>query len=34
MDKLIKNERDFVTPGDKIVESMEFLPGRNCFTVS
>ncbi len=31
MEKLLKHERDFVTPGDKIVESMEFLPGRNCF---
>jgi exosome complex component RRP4 len=31
MKKLIKKERDFVSPGDKIVESMEFLPGRNCF---
>ncbi|MCK5548577.1 MAG: RNA-binding protein, partial [Thermoplasmata archaeon] len=31
MDKLLKQERDFVVPGDKMVESMEFLPGRNCF---
>ncbi len=31
MDKLLKNARDFVVPGDKLVESMEFLPGRNCF---
>ncbi len=31
MDKLLKQARDFVTPGDKIVDSMEFLPGRNCF---
>ncbi len=31
MDKLLKNERDFVTPGEKLVDSMEFLPGRNCF---
>lgn len=31
MEKLLKKERDFVTPGEKIVDSMEFLPGRNCF---
>lgn len=31
MEKLLKNSRDFVTPGDKIVDSMEFLPGKNCF---
>jgi exosome complex component RRP4 len=31
MGKLMKNSRDFVTPGDKMVESMEFLPGKNCF---
>ncbi len=31
MDKLLKKERDFATPGEKIVESMEFLPGRNCY---
>ncbi|MBN2330506.1 MAG: RNA-binding protein [Candidatus Aenigmarchaeota archaeon] len=30
-DKLLKNTRDFVAPGDKLVESMEFLPGKNCF---
>ena len=29
--KLLKNERDFVIPGDRIVESMDYLPGRNCF---
>ncbi len=28
---LIKAEREFVVPGDKIVSSMEFLPGKNCF---
>lgn len=28
---LLKRERDFVVPGDRIVESMEFLPGKNCF---
>ncbi len=31
MGELLKKERDFVTPGEKLVESMEFLPGRNCF---
>ncbi len=31
MDKLLKKERDFVTPGEKLVDSMEFLPGRNCY---
>ncbi len=28
---LLKRERDFVVPGDQIVDSMEFLPGKNCF---
>ncbi len=28
---LLKKEREFVVPGDKIVDSMEFLPGKNCF---
>jgi exosome complex component RRP4 len=28
---LLKKARDFVVPGDKLVDSMEFLPGRNCF---
>jgi len=31
MEGLLKKEREFVLPGDKLVESMEFLPGRNCF---
>ena len=31
MSELLKNERDFVVPGDEIVNSMEFLPGRNSF---
>ena len=31
MSELLKNEKDFVIPGDSIVESMEFIPGRNCF---
>jgi exosome complex component RRP4 len=26
-----KNERKVVLPGERIVESMEYLPGRNCF---
>ncbi len=29
--KLLKGERELVLPGDKIVESMDFLPGKNCF---
>ncbi|MBI4021583.1 MAG: S1 RNA-binding domain-containing protein [Candidatus Aenigmarchaeota archaeon] len=29
--ELLKKERDVVIPGDIIVESMEFLPGRNTF---
>jgi len=28
---LLKREREFVLPGDKIVDSLEYLPGRNCF---
>jgi exosome complex component RRP4 len=28
---LLKKEKEFVVPGDRIVESMEYLPGRNCF---
>jgi exosome complex component RRP4 len=31
MDKLLKQSRDFVTPGEKMVDSMEYLPGKNCF---
>ncbi len=31
MSEMLKNERDFVVPGDEIVNSMEFLPGRNTF---
>jgi exosome complex component RRP4 len=26
-----KNERKVVIPGEKIIESMDYLPGRNCF---
>ncbi|MBU0898719.1 MAG: exosome complex protein Rrp4 [Nanoarchaeota archaeon] len=29
--KMLKNDKDFVVPGDEIVKSMEYLPGRNCF---
>jgi len=29
--KLLKGEKDFVVPGDEIVKSMEYVPGRNCF---
>ena len=28
---LLKKNHEFVVPGDKIVESMEYIPGRNCF---
>lgn len=28
---LLKNEREFVVPGDEIVKSMEYVPGKNCF---
>ncbi len=28
---LLKKEREFVVPGEKIVKSMDYLPGRNCF---
>ncbi|MCD6591252.1 MAG: RNA-binding protein [Candidatus Aenigmarchaeota archaeon] len=28
---ILKKERDFVLPGDKIVESLDYLPGKNCF---
>jgi exosome complex component RRP4 len=31
MKDLIKKERDLVLPGDRIVESMDYLPGRNAF---
>ncbi|MBL7169461.1 MAG: KH domain-containing protein [Candidatus Aenigmarchaeota archaeon] len=29
--KLLKNEREFVIPGEEIVKSTDFLPGKNCF---
>jgi len=28
---LLKNDRDFVIPGDKLVETIDYLPGKNCF---
>jgi exosome complex component RRP4 len=31
MPDLIKNEKDFVIPGEVVVESMDYIPGRNCF---
>ncbi|MCX6814637.1 MAG: exosome complex RNA-binding protein Rrp4 [Candidatus Aenigmarchaeota archaeon] len=30
MAEFIKKERDFVVPGDEIISSMDYLPGRNC----
>jgi len=31
MTEEIKKERELVLPGEKIIESMDYLPGRNCF---
>lgn len=31
MEGLLKKEREFVVPGDEIVKSMDFLPGKHCF---
>lgn len=31
MDELLKKERDFVVPGDEIVRSLDFVPGKHCF---
>lgn len=31
MADLLKKEREFVVPGDEIVKSMDYLPGKNCF---
>jgi exosome complex component RRP4 len=31
MAEMIKKEREFVIPGDEIVKSMDYLPGKNCF---
>lgn len=30
-DGLLKKERDFVVPGDRIVQSLDYLPGRNSY---
>lgn len=30
-EELLKKERELVLPGDEIVKSMDYLPGRNCF---
>lgn len=31
MTELKKKEREFVAPGEEIVKSMDYLPGRNCY---
>ncbi|HDD46131.1 MAG TPA: RNA-binding protein [Candidatus Aenigmarchaeota archaeon] len=31
MNKVFKKTRDLVLPGELVVESMDYLPGRNCF---
>jgi exosome complex component RRP4 len=31
MAELIRKERELVVPGDEIINSMDYLPGRNCF---
>jgi exosome complex component RRP4 len=31
MTEMIKNDRDVVVPGDEIINSMDYLPGKNCF---
>jgi exosome complex component RRP4 len=31
MSELMKNDREVVIPGEEIVKSMDYLPGRNCF---
>ncbi len=28
---LLKQDHDFVVPGDKVISSIEYIPGRNCF---
>lgn len=30
-DDFLKEDREFVVPGDQIIKSMDYLPGRNCF---
>ncbi|MCK4497468.1 MAG: RNA-binding protein [Candidatus Aenigmarchaeota archaeon] len=31
MSELLKKDRELVIPGDEIIRSMDFLPGKNCF---
>lgn len=31
MEGLLKKEKDFVVPGDKLLDSMDYLPGKNCY---
>jgi exosome complex component RRP4 len=31
MSELLKKDRELVIPGDEIIRSMDYLPGRNCF---
>jgi exosome complex component RRP4 len=31
MNEITKQNRDFVLPGEEIVNSMDYLPGKNCF---
>lgn len=31
MSEILKKERDVVLPGDEIINSMDYLPGRNCY---
>jgi len=31
MSEFSKKEREFVVPGDEIIKSMDYLPGKNCF---
>ncbi len=31
MPDLLKKDRELVIPGDKIVDSMDYLPGKNCY---
>ncbi|MEM7815956.1 MAG: exosome complex RNA-binding protein Rrp4 [Candidatus Aenigmatarchaeota archaeon] len=31
MSEFRKNEREFVVPGEEIISSMDYLPGKNCF---
>ena len=31
MTEMLKNDRDVVVPGDEIINSMDYLPGKNSF---